>query len=170
MWQETQELLQKLEDTDGFASIGQPLPEGLRDSAIVVGSWQKGVACCSSSEWSNFTLEHSNQRTNLLHARAPKRYQQWNDIGGGVSLSERDAPRSRALARGVNGCVPEFGRPKSFQLGRPVAADYCIVRSVGDTIEFAVTMERVASWSRLLAAIASLPHRWDVGSSCAPAR
>jgi hypothetical protein len=80
MRQKTKKLLQKLDDADWFTSVGRPLPAPLRGSVIVVGSWQEAVACCSSDEWSNYTLEQRNQLTMFLHAQAPERYDRWNDI------------------------------------------------------------------------------------------
>jgi hypothetical protein len=38
------------------------------------------IACCSSEEWSGFTLEQRNRLTMFLHTHARERYRRWNDI------------------------------------------------------------------------------------------
>jgi hypothetical protein len=77
---ETKELLQKLDEAEWFASVGQPLDEGLRASVIAVASWSEAIACCASDEWSNFALEQRNLLTMFLHTHALERYRRWNHL------------------------------------------------------------------------------------------
>ena len=77
---ETSELLQRLQNTDWFASVGQPVDSAFLDWVVGVRSWEKAVVCCSSMEWLNFILEMQNQLSMFLHTHARERYGLWNDL------------------------------------------------------------------------------------------
>jgi hypothetical protein len=77
---ETTDLLKRLDDADWFAAVGRPLPEALQSSILAVASWDEAVACCSSDEWENFTLEQQNRLTMHLHEHARELYRRWNDL------------------------------------------------------------------------------------------
>lgn len=76
----TERLLDALDRTAWFSTVGQAPPESLRGTVVPVASWAEAVECCSSDEWSNFTLEQQNSLTMHLHTHARDRYRNWNDI------------------------------------------------------------------------------------------
>ncbi len=80
MQQRTRELLAALEGADWFSTVGQPVPEPLRNEVVVVSSWAEAVECCGSISWENYTLEQRNLLTMHLHDHARDRYRLWNAI------------------------------------------------------------------------------------------
>jgi hypothetical protein len=80
MKSETEHLLKQLGDAEWFAAAGQPLPADVRGAVVAIRSWEEAVACCSSLDWENFSLEQKNLLTMHLHQHARDRYRQWNDI------------------------------------------------------------------------------------------
>jgi hypothetical protein len=100
---ETANLLNRLDATDWFSSVGQPTPESLRGSVIQVSSWREAIDCASSTEWENFTIEQRNRLTMHLHRHARERYQDWNDLTD--SIKQVLEPQSRIERGEHNGTV-----------------------------------------------------------------
>jgi len=65
----TKNLLDRLDAAEFFGAVGQPLPQEVANAVVPVHSWQEAVACCSSLEYENYSLEQSNQLTMFLHGR-----------------------------------------------------------------------------------------------------
>jgi hypothetical protein len=103
----TKDLLGRLDGSDWFSTVGQPLPEPLRGSVIPVSSWVEAVECCSSIEWENFGLEQRNQLTMNLSSHARDRYRKWNDITDSIKkvIEPLVAKKLASVAKKIGGAT-----------------------------------------------------------------
>jgi hypothetical protein len=68
--------LQELERADWFRAVGQKDTK----AAIVLDSWSKAIASCSSRKWEDLLLEAANQYSEKIFQRSKERFNQWNII------------------------------------------------------------------------------------------
>jgi len=68
--------LQELEQAAWFHAVGRKDTE----SAIVLDSWPKAIASCSSQKWENLLVEAANQYSEQVFRRSKERFNQWNTI------------------------------------------------------------------------------------------
>jgi hypothetical protein len=103
------------------------------DTAIVLSSWQKAIAHCSTREWENLNLDASNTYCEHLVQRSPERFKMWNEIV--VEVKKVIVPLVRQK---IDNVVHENALPPAFEatvrwdiLGVCMEAEYADVYKPG---------------------------------------
>lgn len=110
MQPQTKATLEHLERSDWFSSVGTY--DGIQDrnKVILLSSWAKAMAACSSVEWENLCLEAVNHYCERIAERSQERFSQWNEIA--ESLRPITEPLVR---RKIEHVVREHDLPQVFE-------------------------------------------------------